>query len=112
MKPPGNHDSPGMPQFDQLFSQLFGSVLKSDASNHQNPLAAWQQILSKNPEIGGDRDEDDNRDDEEDDEDDEEDDDDDDEDCCHRDLKLESFNKLLDSHVNLTRSFSEICKKD
>jgi len=50
MRPPGETGSPGVPQLDQLFSQLFSSVLGNDDSP-SNPLAAWESMMRKNPRI-------------------------------------------------------------
>uniref|UniRef100_A0A6C0JMM1 Uncharacterized protein n=1 Tax=viral metagenome TaxID=1070528 RepID=A0A6C0JMM1_9ZZZZ len=123
MRPPGETGSPGIPQLDQLFSQLFSSVLGNDDSP-SNPLTAWESMMRKNPRISQSSDSSD--------EDTDEDSDDDDgdysdEDCEHGenydneecqtdnaeqfDPRWDIINKLIESHVNLTRAVSDLTRK-
>jgi len=118
MRPPGETGSPGVPQLDQLFSQLFSSVLGNDDSP-SNPLAAWESMMRKNPRISQSSQSSDNSD-----EDTDEDSDDDGEhgeNCDHEecqtdnaeqfDPRWDTINKLIESHVNLTRAVSDLTRK-
>ena len=122
MRPPGETGSPGVPQLDQLFSQVFSSVLGNDDSP-SNPLAAWESMMRKNPRISQSSDNsDENTDtDEDEDEGDYTDEDCEHEDCDHEecqtdnaeqfDPRWDTINKLIESHVNLTRVVSDLTRK-
>lgn len=123
MRPPGETGSPGVPQLDQLFSQLFSSVLGNDDSP-SNPLAAWESMIRKNPRISQSSDNSDEDTDEDSDEDDRDYSDEDGEhgENCDReecqtdnaeqfDPRWDTINKLIESHVNLTRAVSDLTRK-
>jgi hypothetical protein len=128
MLPPGETGSPGVPQLDQLFSQLFSSVLGNDDSP-SNPLAAWESMIRKNPRISQSSDNNDEDTDDDSDEDDgdysDEDDgdysDEDGENCDNEecqtdnaeqvDPRWDTINKLIESHVKLTRAVSDLTRK-
>jgi hypothetical protein len=94
----GNSSETSPPAFDELFSKLFSSVLKG---SNDNSTKDKSEDISSLSDSSSDSDNCDHSECEEnDDENDEEDDDDEDEDSKY---KLELFNKLLESHLNITR---------
>ena len=111
MRPPSDAMSgpPGMPAFDQLFSQLFSSVLNPDKGDTDeappNPVDKWADILksSMNGVVDRENEYTDDEGDEGDDVDDEDDDEGDEDDGV--DIRWDTLN-------NLTRSFLELLRDD
>jgi hypothetical protein len=107
-----------IPQLDKIFSQLLGSVLGSSGSTHMNALENIMKGSSQNSSVSteSDTEEEDEGDEgyySEGDEGDEGDysegdegDEGDEEDEFHSDKRWDTFNKLIESHINITRVFS------
>ena len=119
MLPPGAaRRESGVPQLDHLFSQLFSSVLgrgpeSEGEDSPPNPLAAWESMMRQNPRMSQSESHSDDETDSEDDGDHS-----DHDDCDHEegqvehfDPRWESINKLIESHVNLTRAVSDLTRR-
>lgn len=123
MRPPG---SGSRPPFDRLFSNLLNNVI-GDVSNGKgssNPMSQWEHMLKNNPNLSrkDDDDETDSEDSEHTDTENEnasENEERDKGDECehpechgHDDRRWEVLNRLLESHLNLTRSVVELTRRD
>ena len=121
MRPPGDLSStsqPGLPQMDQLFSQLFGSVLNPNQVA-SDPASKWADMLKNS--AGLEEGEDDEGDEDESGEDEEGEEGEDEGDCDHPECHPESNNtlatrwktlqKLVQSHEILIRSFDALNKE-
>ena len=110
MKSPNSSPSnkiPQIPQLDQLFSKLFSSVLHNTENNHDGKCS--KSISPKTPKTSDADPDTDSADAESDNS--EEDDECDDPNCkTHVDYRWEAVNKLLESHVNLTRVVTELVR--
>jgi hypothetical protein len=109
MRPPNASRGPPL---NQLFSQLFSSVLGGDGDGlpgqgSPNPMAALGNMMRQNTRM---RDEDEDSDQEEDEGESSSDEDDGNHDC-HVDHRWDTIDKLIESHVNLTRAVSDLIRK-
>jgi hypothetical protein len=116
MRPPESIDQEdvSVPQLDKLFSQLFGSL----PGGSSDPMAVLDSIMKGNTNsVKEDEDADDSDDDDSDDDDSEDEDSDDedseDEDCrrSRLDKRWDTINKLVESHVNISRAVADLSKK-
>lgn len=97
------------PQFDQLFSQLFRSVLQSsnaDSDDEESPNK------KTNTESKDEEDSDEDEDEEEDEEDQEVDEENENEEEDQEAHRWDVINKLLESHLNITRAVADLLRRD
>ena len=114
MRPPGEISStPDLPPLNQLFSQLFSSVVTQDGEQKEGQTTSkLADMLKQRMDNRSDDDISENEDNTEDDEDT---DDADDEDLVNKESKYsrwDTLNNLVKSHENLTSTFMELLRND